>query len=366
MALKNIFDTHKILEDDKISLIYQGDFSDEMTDKILDLSEYNIESRKEVTKLKKKVSFLLAESFQNIVRHSIDQEDEPGSADSKGIFITRHIDPSFFITSGNLVKNDKIEDIKSMLEKVNSLNKDQLKELYVNIINKESLSSKGGAGVGMILMARKSGQKLEYDFEPYNNDLSFYYMQIKLQGKENEGKGKHIPISIAKELRKTLINEDISIIYKGDFSPDSIQPVIQMLKANISDKVKGIGMDEKVSTMMVELLQNISVHGKEDNGLREGIFVFGEQEHNYFIGAGNLIDKNKVESLKKYLTELNTLSKEELLILYKKKVRQEIEDPEQSSGLGLIELAMDSKNKIQFAFNEVDESSAFYSMSILV
>lgn len=366
MALKNIFDTHKILVDDKISFIYQGDFSDEMTDKILDLSEYNIESRKEVIKLKRKVSFLLAESFQNIVRHGIDEEDEPGSADSKGIFITRHIDPSFFITSGNLVQNDKIEQIKSMLEKVNSLNKDQLKELYVNIINTEELSSKGGAGVGMIAMARKSGQKLEYDFEPYNKDLSFYYMQIKLQSKENIGQGKHISLSVAKDLRKTLSSENISMIYKGDFSGESIMPVIQMLKANISGKIKGIDVKRKVVTMMVELLQNISIHGKKDNGFREGIFVFGEQDNKYFIGAGNLIDKNKVPALKKYLTELNNMAKDELLIAYKEKISQEIKDASTRAGLGLIDLAMDSDSKIQFAFNDVDDSSSFYSMSILV
>ena len=40
--------------------------------------------------------------------------------------------------------------------------------------------------MGLIDIARKSGQKLEYVFEKYNSDYSLYYSQITLQAENGE------------------------------------------------------------------------------------------------------------------------------------------------------------------------------------
>ena len=40
----------------------------------------------------------------------------------------------------------------------------EIKQLYRDTINNQDFSSKGGAGIGMIDMARKTGNKLLYDF----------------------------------------------------------------------------------------------------------------------------------------------------------------------------------------------------------
>jgi len=42
------------------------------------------------------------------------------------------------------------------------------------------MSDKGGGGLGMIDIARKSGQKLDFNFLPVNNNFSFFSLNIKV------------------------------------------------------------------------------------------------------------------------------------------------------------------------------------------
>jgi hypothetical protein len=63
---------------------------------------------------------------------------------------------------------------------VNQCNKEELKNLYQGILSDGELSEKGTAGLGMIDIARKSGQKLGYDFHPVNEKYSFYSLEAKI------------------------------------------------------------------------------------------------------------------------------------------------------------------------------------------
>ena len=60
--------------------------------------------------------------------------------------------------------------MEGQLNKVNSLNRDELKELYRQVMDTEQFSSKGGAGFGLIDIARKSGEKIDFSFNDLNDD----------------------------------------------------------------------------------------------------------------------------------------------------------------------------------------------------
>ena len=73
-----------------------------------------------------------------------------------------------------------------MLEQVNAMDKEELKAYYKEIIKNGQISSKGGAGLGLIDMARKSGEKMEYAFDQIDDRLSFFTLQIKVKRKKEE------------------------------------------------------------------------------------------------------------------------------------------------------------------------------------
>jgi hypothetical protein len=60
------------------------------------------------------------------------------------------------------------------------MDKEQLKEYYQEVLNGGSMSEKGTAGLGMIDIARKSGNKLEYKFLPISDNMRFFSLNIKI------------------------------------------------------------------------------------------------------------------------------------------------------------------------------------------
>lgn len=127
----------------------------------------------------------MVECLQNIVKHAEDlNEKEEGGLRNNAIFLLGKNATEYIVTSGNPVRNSTIDFISGKLDQVNALDKEGLKELYKEVIKKGEISEKGGAGLGFIDMARKSGRKLEYSFEAINDDFAFFSLQITVPREE--------------------------------------------------------------------------------------------------------------------------------------------------------------------------------------
>jgi len=363
MDLYTIYSYYKKLYTDNLSFIYLGVFDDTFTDKLIGLSEYNIDSIDQVSKVKKKVSFLMAENFQNIIRHGEDTT-------KKASFLTRNIGKIFYITSGNLIDNKQVAALKLKLNKINSLDKDELKALYLDILSNEEFSNKGGAGLGLIEMARKSGQKLEFEFEKVNDKFSLFYLQIKLQGKdsgEQVEQQKHVPLNINKEFSSEMSLKNVFFIFKGALSQDTIMPLLAVIEENLADQLKYLKVVQKVYLTLAEILQNISKHSQKTNGFKDGLFVIGREGEQCNIGAGNCIENDKVDYLKTQLKYINNLNKQALNELYKKKLKEGKYSSKSGAELGLIDIARKSSDgKILYNFKSIDEKTSFYSLNVVI
>ncbi len=174
-----IYDLHQQMVANKVILIYEGDFTQETTKSILTMAERNLESSGEESSIKKKIFNVMVEALQNIVKHS-DDACEGEVSPHAAIFLIGHAKSQYSIMSGNPVRNENISNLKNALNKINSLDKDGLKELYKDIIKNTSLSEKGGAGLGFVDMARKSGEKLEWAFIPMNEGSSFFCLKVNI------------------------------------------------------------------------------------------------------------------------------------------------------------------------------------------
>lgn len=367
MDQSTLFDIYNIIRDDKLSFVYQGEFSDDMTEMITSLSEFNMSKADEVTKLKKKVFFLMVESFQNIVRHGEKTKVSLNkTADKAGIFLTRNINNTYYITSANLFKNDQVEGMIQKLKNVNSLDEHQLKALYLDILSNDGLSSKGGAGLGLIEMARKSGQELEFEFEKVNEEYSFFYLQIKIPNptasEAIDVDSSKISIDVAKEFHKKMLDGDVLMVHHGDFSQGSILPLLQLIEDNLSHQFEGTLLKKQISLILIEMLQNISKHGKEQNGIASGIFLMGKEDDRYVFGAGNMIDNENIPKIKERIDNLNGMGKEDLSKLYKQTLRSGTPTVKGGAGLGLIEIARESHENLLYEFTPVNDSTSFFSL----
>jgi len=82
--------------------------------------------------------------------------------------------------TGNYMETKNVEELKGKLELVNSMDKLELKAYYKEILSNGTRSSKGTAGLGMIDIARKSGQKLDYYFEEIDTKMTFFSLTVKI------------------------------------------------------------------------------------------------------------------------------------------------------------------------------------------
>ena len=174
-----IYDLHRTMMTRKLILVYEGDFTQETTKSILTMAERTLDALEEDPGIKRKVFNVMVESLQNIVKHN-EELTENFSQRNTAIFLIGRESSRYTIMSGNPVHKERVPALESALRSINELDREGLKELYKEIIQDTTLSDKGGAGLGFVDMARKSGEKLEFAFPEISDDYCFFCLQVNV------------------------------------------------------------------------------------------------------------------------------------------------------------------------------------------
>lgn len=173
----NIYDK---MEKNNILLSFKGDITSELLTSILQIMENKMDNMQEEPKMKKKVYNVLVECLQNLYHHMDDVADAAGDINRSAIFMIGKLNNAYTITTGNYILSENVNGLKGRLDEVNALSKEELKEYYKKVLNNGEMSLKGGGGLGMIDIARKTGEKLEYNFLEIDNKVSFFTLNIKI------------------------------------------------------------------------------------------------------------------------------------------------------------------------------------------
>jgi len=177
---KYIYTFYSTMVANSVKLVYEGEITHQITKALTALAESQMISDDESTVTQKKVFHVIVECLQNITKHADVLETDENGKTGKGIFVVIKESDKYIISSGNVISNKKIPGLKKLLESINSTDKDGLKELYKTQIKEGRISEKGGAGLGLIDMARKSGNKLEFNIMEVNPDFSFFILTAKV------------------------------------------------------------------------------------------------------------------------------------------------------------------------------------------
>lgn len=76
------------------------------------------------------------------------------------------------------------EPLEKSLITVNNATHDELKEMYKKQIKEGKLSEKGGAGLGLIDIARKTGETLNYQFLQLDDENYFFILKVEINAKK--------------------------------------------------------------------------------------------------------------------------------------------------------------------------------------
>jgi len=168
------------LNDDDVLIAYKGSVSSELISNVLDVVESRMDDYSEASKTRKKVYNVLVESLQNLYHHieSLPPELQKDFDEKFGILVVSRVKSKYKISTGNFIEAGKVGQLRSRLDKINSMNPDELKDMYKFILNHQRLSEKGGGGLGLVDIARKTGNPLEYSFHKYDPRYSFFNLDV--------------------------------------------------------------------------------------------------------------------------------------------------------------------------------------------
>ncbi|MFM9986890.1 MAG: SiaB family protein kinase [Flavobacteriales bacterium] len=328
---------------------YRGPFMDKYTNAILDISE---QTRDHQPHISRKLSFMLVECFQNVLKHSESFSKEDISAHDDGMFTFKHTEDSFVINSINILRNEDVPRLVGLIEKVNELDEKELKKYYLEHLENNQLSEKGGAGLGLIELARKSGQKIKFKIEPLDDNYSQFHQQISFlhSNKENSQPGDFITVS--QEYYNMIKRDQIFLHYKGDFTQKSVLPMLDMaaLASNLyfTDKRK----TQRAKHVLIEIIQNMSrMNNKDLPETQNATILLGRDEDHLFVSSGNIVSISEKVLLEEKLKYLLSLEEEELAALHRTTIHASLRfENKERTGLGLIEVVKGSSNNVQFQF----------------
>jgi hypothetical protein len=165
----------------KSILSYRGPVSFSTIDRLL--SEFKIAAQEHDIPFRayKKMISVMIEALENVTRYS-DQfpcKGEGNNGFCPSCAINRNTKLIELITR-NPVKKEHVDPLRNRIDDVNKHTREELMKLYRSTITNGEFTSKGGAGLGFIEMAKTTGKKLEYSFENLSNDYSIYTFRVIL------------------------------------------------------------------------------------------------------------------------------------------------------------------------------------------
>lgn len=172
--IKSVLSLHDEMASNGFSLVYEGEFSHEVMKMFTSMAERDMDKSNEDKSVKRRVFHVMVECLQNMTKHSddYDEEDRIGN----GLFIVGKKNGVWNVITANKINKEKIENLKSSIDQINEMTKEELNTLYKKQIREGSISEKGGAGLGLIDIARKTGRKLEYQFLPLENREDYFFL----------------------------------------------------------------------------------------------------------------------------------------------------------------------------------------------
>lgn len=128
----------------------------------------------------KKVFSVFVEQVQNVIRYSSERLD--GDSERKvelgsGTITVGRDENKFFIVCSNTVDAVDVVVLGERLKFLQVLDKDELKAYYKEKLREEPEAQSKGATIGLIEIARRASEPIEFDFEPIDEKRSFFCLK---------------------------------------------------------------------------------------------------------------------------------------------------------------------------------------------
>lgn len=171
------FDT--VNGDERVVLSYKGAVTEDLISQILHYIEGRFTQFPTTARVRRKIVSVLVEAMQNIFRHGPKMELALAEKAESEVTVYR-CDDDYLVVTGNRVESAKAFDLKARIDRINAMSKEELNASYRHILETKAKTSPNGSGVGIIDIARRTGNQIEFSMEKVGDNSYFCSMQIKI------------------------------------------------------------------------------------------------------------------------------------------------------------------------------------------
>jgi hypothetical protein len=167
-------------------------------------------------------------------------------------------------------------------------------------------------------------------------------------------------------IRNEMTNKRIMLCYRGEITQDIVIALLNLTENKLNQESSDLTIRNRVFSVMIECLQNITQHSEKSDFSTSNIFIIGAAEKGYSIYSGNVVKSGRVAELREKILKINTMGEDELKDFYKYLIRNGSMSGNGGSGLGLIQIARKTGNPLDFDFTQMDGEHYFFSLKTLV
>jgi hypothetical protein len=155
-VLKSIEEKEEISD---FLFVYSGNLNQDVIATAVKLIERKLKMQDYAAGLITRAKIITTEILQNITRHQLpDPQMLP-------YYFLASSENGLIIFAGNVISDTGKEYMEQKLDLFKSYDASQMRTIYLNALSKSVVNENGNAGLGLLDIAYRSGQKYDYAFE---------------------------------------------------------------------------------------------------------------------------------------------------------------------------------------------------------
>lgn len=159
----------------KVVLAYYGAVDHRKVEQLISEAEAASMATEEATPIRKRMMNVLVEGLENIHHHSLPSHREAAFA-----LLVRD-DHGYRISFGNTVPLAMAALIAHRVGIINEMDEADLKEHYLKLLSNSARSEHGGAGLGLLTMARKSTKPIVVRTARLCPEAAFLTLELRVE-----------------------------------------------------------------------------------------------------------------------------------------------------------------------------------------
>lgn len=127
--------------------------------------------------LMKRIGNVVIECLQNVMRHGLIEEDG-----FTQLYLTLEATPiGFQLQCGNMIDTAMREVLAERLYDINGMDEEDLRKAYIETLCNGKISEKGGAGLGLLSLAKKANGPIDYRFDSLEDGRELFTLTVTVR-----------------------------------------------------------------------------------------------------------------------------------------------------------------------------------------